>query len=386
MGKLKKVAFILFTFVIAITLTSCAKKLSGSEQKRDFFYIENQYANVVNHYENDDYTDSSEFGDDEAEFPSNANDSITKIRKKVKSLKKNNTYESKLIAEYGTKEITAIKKLIKKHKNEESFSLKDINESLADKISSKYFKNQHSKKMKLINSISYDNKQWKEIKSGKRSFTVSDNTGYAEIYGNAEPGKKVKIQGGPQNQSSSDTTDKYGNFDIKLYHPYITDAKYKLSYAYNQITIPGKIVLIKHSESFANNHPQKDEKPSSYSVDIDENSNVNTDKVKTKKLKPTSEDKAALRKAEDYSDTMHMSKAGIYDQLTSDAGEGFPAEAAQYAIDHIDADWNYNALKKAQNYRDDMSMSNNELYDQLTSSSGEGFTPNQANYAIRHLN
>lgn len=30
---------------------------------------------------------------------------------------------------------------------------------------------------------------------------------------------------------------------------------------------------------------------------------------------------------------MHMSKAGIYDQLTSEYGEGFEADAAQYAID-----------------------------------------------------
>ncbi len=32
---------------------------------------------------------------------------------------------------------------------------------------------------------------------------------------------------------------------------------------------------------------------------------------------------------------MHMSKAGIYDQLTSEYGEGFEADAAQYAIDNL---------------------------------------------------
>lgn len=41
----------------------------------------------------------------------------------------------------------------------------------------------------------------------------------------------------------------------------------------------------------------------------------------------------ALKKAKSYSDMMHMSKAGIYDQLTSEYGEGFEADAAQYAID-----------------------------------------------------
>lgn len=33
---------------------------------------------------------------------------------------------------------------------------------------------------------------------------------------------------------------------------------------------------------------------------------------------------------------MHMSKKGIYKQLTSEYGEGFTAEEAQYAINHLD--------------------------------------------------
>lgn len=54
----------------------------------------------------------------------------------------------------------------------------------------------------------------------------------------------------------------------------------------------------------------------------------------------------ALAKAQQYSDMMHMSKQGIYDQLTSEYGEKFPADAAQYAIDNVEADWNANALEK----------------------------------------
>ena len=49
---------------------------------------------------------------------------------------------------------------------------------------------------------------------------------------------------------------------------------------------------------------------------------------------------------------MHMSKQGIYDQLTSEYGEKFPADAAQYAIDNVEADWNANALEKAKLYQD----------------------------------
>ena len=39
--------------------------------------------------------------------------------------------------------------------------------------------------------------------------------------------------------------------------------------------------------------------------------------------------KSALKSAEVYSDMMHMSKQGIYDQLTSEYGDKFIAEAAQ---------------------------------------------------------
>lgn len=49
--------------------------------------------------------------------------------------------------------------------------------------------------------------------------------------------------------------------------------------------------------------------------------------------------KNALRSAEQYSKLMHMSKAGIYNQLTSEYGEKFSPEAAQYAVDTIKADW-----------------------------------------------
>lgn len=61
--------------------------------------------------------------------------------------------------------------------------------------------------------------------------------------------------------------------------------------------------------------------------------------------------KSALIKAQTYSDTMHMSKQGIYDQLTSEYGEQFSDEAAQYAVDNVDADWKENALKKQKHIR-----------------------------------
>lgn len=95
---------------------------------------------------------------------------------------------------------------------------------------------------------------------------------------------------------------------------------------------------------------------------------------------------SALKKAQIYSDTMSMSKTALYDQLTSDYGEKFPQEAAQYAIDNVQADWKENALKKAQTYQKEMAMSSSAIYDQLTSDYGEKFTQDEAQYAIDNLN
>ena len=76
----------------------------------------------------------------------------------------------------------------------------------------------------------------------------------------------------------------------------------------------------------------------------------------------------------------------IYEQLTSPYGEGFPADAAQYAVDHMTGvDWNVNALEKAKEYYYKMSMSKSAVYEQLTSDYGEQFTASQARYAVDHL-
>ena len=93
----------------------------------------------------------------------------------------------------------------------------------------------------------------------------------------------------------------------------------------------------------------------------------------------------ALHKAENYSKMMHMSKQRIYDQLTSEYGEKFDSEAAQNAIDNLNADYNQNALKCGENYKKTMHMSKARIYDQLTSENGEKFTAEEAQYAIDHI-
>jgi membrane protein involved in colicin uptake len=109
------------------------------------------------------------------------------------------------------------------------------------------------------------------------------------------------------------------------------------------------------------------------------------EEAKAKEESIPREHKSALKKAETYAKAMHMSKAGIYEQLTSEFGENFPPEAAQYAIDNIVFDWKENALKKAQSYAENMDMSNSAIYDQLVSEYGEKFTPEEAQYAIDNL-
>lgn len=94
---------------------------------------------------------------------------------------------------------------------------------------------------------------------------------------------------------------------------------------------------------------------------------------------------SALKKAESYSDMMHMSKQGIYDQLVSEYGEQFSPEAAQYAIDNLQADYNANALEKAKAYQDNMHMSPEAIRDQLVSEYGEKFTQEEADYAVANL-
>ncbi len=94
----------------------------------------------------------------------------------------------------------------------------------------------------------------------------------------------------------------------------------------------------------------------------------------------------ALESTKSYSNVMHMSKKGIYDQLISPYADKFSAEAAQYAVDNLQADYNANALAKAKEYQETMHMSSQAIRDQLTSEHGEKFTVSEADYAITHLN
>ena len=103
------------------------------------------------------------------------------------------------------------------------------------------------------------------------------------------------------------------------------------------------------------------------------------------KASTNSEYSAALEKAKSYNSWANMSKKRLYKQLTSKYGEKFQSDAAQYAIDHLNADYKSNALAKAKNYRKWFKDSKSAIYNQLVSPYGEEFTEEEANYAINHL-
>lgn len=91
------------------------------------------------------------------------------------------------------------------------------------------------------------------------------------------------------------------------------------------------------------------------------------------------EHESALDNAYSYLDYTSFSKSGLYDQLIY---EGYPEDAAQYAIDNVNTDWNENALQTAINYLEYTSFSDQGLYDQLIY---EGYTNEQAQYAMDNL-
>lgn len=217
-------------------------------------------------------------------------------------------------------------------------------------------------------------KESKTKKEDKKDLVVdiadsfdTDGSGNVTITGKTEPKAKVQIGFGVLNDPAE--ADDNGNFTLTYSLTSAKDKKINIFVSLDGNT-GSKDIIIKPSAEF------KAAKES--------NNDDNTQKANDDSSVPT-EYKSALRKAENYSSTMKMSKAGIYDQLTSEYGEKFPPEAAQYAIDNMQADWNANALAKAKSYQESMAMSTEAIRDQLTSEHGEKFTPEEAEYAIQNL-
>lgn len=87
----------------------------------------------------------------------------------------------------------------------------------------------------------------------------------------------------------------------------------------------------------------------------------------------------AVRSARNYLSFMGFSRSGLIDQLKY---EGYSTSDAEFAVDHIDPDWNEQAAKTAQNYIDIMPFSRSSLIDQLIF---EGYTREQAEYGATQV-
>lgn len=151
------------------------------------------------------------------------------------------------------------------------------------------------------------------------------------------------------------------------------------------------IVGIAAISATADNKDEISDKVDNASKDISDTVSDTKKKVEDtasgeKKADVPAEYTSALNQADSYANTMHMSKKGVYDQLTSEYGGQFSAKAAKYAIDNVKADWKKNALAKAKDYQSQQNLSPEAIRDQLTSSAGEKFTQAEADYAIAHLN
>ncbi|KGM14419.1 Ltp family lipoprotein [Cellulomonas bogoriensis] len=93
----------------------------------------------------------------------------------------------------------------------------------------------------------------------------------------------------------------------------------------------------------------------------------------------------AYRSAQSYLSFTAFSRTGLIQQLSSDYGEGYPLEDAEFAVARLEAegevDWLEQAVKSAENYLSFTSFSRSGLIEQLSSQHGEGFTREQAEHA-----
>ena len=100
----------------------------------------------------------------------------------------------------------------------------------------------------------------------------------------------------------------------------------------------------------------------------------------------TSEQKNAYNAGLSYLEFTAFSKQGLIDQLSSEYGEGYPLEVAEFAVNKIEergeVDWVEQAKRSAQNYLDFSDFSKQGLIDQLSSEYGEQFTIEQATEAV----
>lgn len=222
---------------------------------------------------------------------------------------------------------------------------------------------------------------------------TTDAEGHAVIKGVTNPDADVAIGLGFIGDST--TADSNGNFELS-YDLGGTDE--------TTITVNAKVdgekaskdLLVKPSQEFLDKKKKEAEEEAKAKEEAEAKKKAEEEQAAKEQAEKEAAEKAqaekdkqlseaprehqnALRTAYDYLDYSAFSKTGLYDQLIF---EEYPAEAAQFAIDNVETDWNANALQAAKDYLDYSAFSNQGLYDQLLF---EGYTAEQAQFAIDNL-
>lgn len=95
---------------------------------------------------------------------------------------------------------------------------------------------------------------------------------------------------------------------------------------------------------------------------------------------------SALADAQAFVDSpVPFSYQGLYDHLISAEGGEYTPEAAQFAVDNVNADWNHEAAEAAQGYAANFDMTPEAILDELGAADGGKFTPEQAQAGVATL-
>jgi hypothetical protein len=97
----------------------------------------------------------------------------------------------------------------------------------------------------------------------------------------------------------------------------------------------------------------------------------------------------AIKSARNYLEFMAFSRKSLLSQLSSEYGDKYSVEDAEFAVNYLEennlVDWNQQAVKAAQTYMEYSGYSKDALYEQLTSDYGNQFTKEQAEYALSQV-
>lgn len=97
----------------------------------------------------------------------------------------------------------------------------------------------------------------------------------------------------------------------------------------------------------------------------------------------TSQQKNAVRTANQYLEMSGFSKAGLIAQLSSDVADGYTVKDATAAVESLDVDWNEQAVRSAKQYLEMSGFSCKGLIRQLSSDVAGKFTVEQATYGAK---